>query len=151
MAKVRVVMVDLEGADETVKGAVMGLLGRIGPPVEMVHGVSLAGLAATAEPLRLPAVPAKRRGGPAKACPTTVPAEIGSRAQALRGAEELRGAIPMLLKKRGALTSKEIIDATKATPSTVYQQLARLREAGVIETREDAADGERKNFLARPA
>ena len=33
---------------------------------------------------------------------------------------------------------------------TVYQALALLRDAKVIETRIDDADGERKNFLVKP-
>jgi hypothetical protein len=53
------------------------------------------------------------------------------------------------LLRKNALTSGQIVEEFKGTASTqsIYQTLTDLRNSGLIDTRNDPLDGERKNFI----
>lgn len=58
--------------------------------------------------------------------------------------------ISSLLCKR-PMTSGELVGAIRADSSFIYRTLARMRLEKDVETREDPADGQRKNFLVKAA
>jgi hypothetical protein len=158
MAKVRMVMVDLEGADETVKGAVMSALERMGVPVLQTAAPLATALEVAAPMVRRNCVPllpepAKRR---AKASlPNGRGSEKAPKTDGRRKEPE-DAALPAatveaVLRKR-AMTSAEVIRAIPgAKAANVYYRLAQMRAAGAVETRYDEADGEKKNFLVASA
>ena len=151
MAKVRVVMVNLEGADETVDRAVAGVLAialRAGDPASAPAEAAPMVAAREEMPRLLPTAPAKRRRGRAKACPAP---EAKARRASPEGAALPASVIEGVLRKR-PMTSGEVIRAIHgAKPADLYFRLGQMRKQGTVETREDPADGDRKNFLVASA
>ena len=103
--------------------------------------------------------PARRRGRPkasdeakptAKAKPAQQPPPEVAPPKATKLSSAREATLAMLAKR--AMNSADIVAALRpqAPAATVYQALALLRDAKVIETRIDDADGERKNFLVKP-
>ena len=45
------------------------------------------------------------------------------------------------------MTSAELIQTMGCIPNSVYDALAKMRNTGVVEMRDDSADGVRKNYL----
>ncbi len=136
MSKIRVIIADYEGSD----AGVLDLLRAFLPGVSEEPAPVL--LPAASAPA-LPAPPAKPK--PVKrAQKTEAPATKGEPADAPLDALSERIALTL---QRGPMASGDLIRTLKAKPADVYYRLARMREAGVIESREDGTDGQRKNYL----
>jgi hypothetical protein len=152
-----VVFAEMEGSDDMIRSVLSQMAERVGAraeaPAGPIEARGLLGGATVSESLALlpgPAgvPPAKRRGkGKLKHAPPPKAEASGMRFEQIRAAEELRGEIAVLLKKR-PLTSREIIDATRREAGQIYAALSMLRKEGVVRTVEDESDGQRKNYLA---
>jgi hypothetical protein len=143
--KLRVIVFEVEGSTEVMGNVVDAALAMFG------------GARAIAGPVEAPAIPAaiaapaveeetvtratpkprvKRTVAAAPAGPAR-PAELGGLASEIRA----------VLAKR-PMTSGDVIKALpQRTSGVVYQELSIMRQRRVIETREDPADGFKKNFL----
>lgn len=152
MSKVRVVMAEYEGSDT-------GLLEVIRSFVPAASAMAPVALAAPVEVSRLAALPApvevsvpaatprrqvKRQTGRKKV--TEAASKPTESAEApVFNAGGSNDTIMRMLKAR-PMTSGELIKASGLTAPTVYTALSMMRERGFIETREDPADAQKKNY-----
>lgn len=130
MTKVRVVMAELEGAEETVLAAVRSFLPTAGPVTMETPAAIAAAPVVDSVRIEAPAPTAKtvvkRKAAPERTkrqAPVSEPT----------ASSEARDAILAELRK-GGKTSAEVINATGLKPHIVYYWLDKLRTSGDIET-----------------
>jgi hypothetical protein len=155
MAKVRVVIAEMEGADEAVLGAVRGLM--VMPQFDHTQPIPVPEIASpVVEPARSlpPSAPVhaeespkpprfSRGGGKPKRQSASAPPPAASSSSTDTG---VAAAVVEALS-RGPLTSTEVTAKVNYSAGGVYAALKRLRGEGRIEMIEDPNDGLRKNRL----
>jgi DNA-binding transcriptional ArsR family regulator len=136
------------GDMQVIRGAALRLIDKVTVLITYEEGDTPAELPPAVEPESEPAAaPAKRRQFTRKnkRPPTAEPAagELQANGRLPGGNQQT---LLRLIQKR-AYSSGELIERTGLSAGTVYGALNVMRSKGLIETREDEADGQRKNFL----
>jgi hypothetical protein len=155
MAKIRAVVVEMEGEDATVLDAIRSCLGTRNASVAELAPAPLGAVVPRPEGFRGLAngkgspPPAKARKMPGRRATAKLAAELAGKGEpGTDGKGGCRAKVYALLKSRGPLTSAELIGVLpEYNPGSIYLALKELRGAMVVRTR--AIDGEQRNELVR--
>lgn len=146
MAKVRVVLAEVEGSDEIVGRAIYDALARFNQPAEatpvLIQAAEEWPILETAAPAGLESSRRRKLRQSAETTAARAAATPPASAELTVGEQILA-----LLKKRPLVTGDILKALPAVTSGTVYQSLVNLRKGGRIETREDESDGYKKNFV----
>jgi predicted Rossmann fold nucleotide-binding protein DprA/Smf involved in DNA uptake len=133
----RLTFITIEGSDELMGTAMQQAAQLLQPRVEREPAPLPAPVV---EHIRQLAPPRQTRATPNnhKPATTATPPTDSTTGQTLRS-----------ILTKGPHTSAHLIRASGLTAPSVYTWLSAARKQGIVETREDPADGYKKNFLCR--